>query len=378
MKVKLLKKIKSHPFIIRLLNWEYWPFHLVYSPIYPVWIWYCIKARSLFFFGASNPTIKNAGFLMEPKSEIDLLIPERYKPLTLFFIAGTSVDKIKETVRNNNLQYPLVVKPDIGMQGKAVVKVNNDYELNISITKFTVNFIVQPFIPYPKEVGIFYVRYPNDEYGKITGIVEKEFLSVTGDGISTIENLLFNTPRYVLQIPVLKKLLGETINDILKKGDEKILVPYGNHVRGSLFLDSTYKNTKKIESVIDNACKSIDGFYFGRLDIRFNSFEELAEDKNWSIIELNGAGSEPTHMYDPKHSLLFAWKEIIRHWRMLYKVSMQNKRKGFSFLKYKEGVTMFRENSEYVKKLNEIDFGKSIGDELMQQNYIRPELRVVK
>jgi hypothetical protein len=350
----------------------------VYSPIYPVWIWYCIKARSLFFFGASNPTIKNAGFLMEPKSEIDLLIPERYKPLTLFFIAGTSVDKIKETVRNNNLQYPLVVKPDIGMQGKAVVKVNNDYELNISITKFTVNFIVQPFIPYPKEVGIFYVRYPNDEYGKITGIVEKEFLSVTGDGISTIENLLFNTPRYVLQIPVLKKLLGETINDILKKGDEKILVPYGNHVRGSLFLDSTYKNTKKIESVIDNACKSIDGFYFGRLDIRFNSFEELAEDKNWSIIELNGAGSEPTHMYDPKHSLLFAWKEIIRHWRMLYKVSMQNKRKGFSFLKYKEGVTMFRENSEYVKKLNEIDFGKSIGDELMQQNYIRPELRVVK
>lgn len=315
---------------------------------------------------------------MEPKSEIDLLIPERYKPLTLFFIAGTSVDKIKETVRNNNLQYPLVVKPDIGMQGKAVVKVNNDYELNISITKFTVNFIVQPFIPYPKEVGIFYVRYPNDEYGKITGIVEKEFLSVTGDGISTIENLLFNTPRYVLQIPVLKKLLGETINDILKKGDEKILVPYGNHVRGSLFLDSTYKNTKKIESVIDNACKSIDGFYFGRLDIRFNSFEELAEDKNWSIIELNGAGSEPTHMYDPKHSLLFAWKEIIRHWRMLYKVSMQNKRKGFSFLKYKEGVTMFRENSEYVKKLNEIDFGKSIGDELMQQNYIRPELRVVK
>jgi hypothetical protein len=39
---------------------------------------------------------------------------------------------------------------------------------------------------------------------------------------------------------------------------------------------------------------------------------------------------------------------------------------------------MFRENSEYVKKLNEIDFERAIGDELMHQNYIRPELRVVK
>lgn len=315
---------------------------------------------------------------MEPKSEIDLLIPERYKPLTLFFTAGTSFTKLKETVRDKNLQYPLVVKPDIGMQGKAVVKVYNDYELNNAITTFTVNFIVQPFLPYPKEVGIFYVRYPNDEHGKITGIVEKEFLSVTGDGISTIETLLYNNPRYILQIPVLKKVLGENINDVLQRGEQKVLVPYGNHVRGSLFLDSTYKNTEQIESVIDSVCKSIDGFYFGRLDIRFNSFEELAEDKNWSIIELNGAGSEPTHMYDPKHSLFFAWREIIRHWRMLYRVSMQNKRKGVSFLKYKDGVAMFRENSEYVKKLNEIDFEKATGDELMQQNYRRPELRVVK
>lgn len=378
MKVNLLKIIKSLPLVIRLLNWEYWSFHVVYSPIYPVWIWYCIKARSFFFFGASNPTIKNAGFLMEPKSEIDLLIPKKYKPVTLFFIAGTSFDKIKETVRNNNLQYPLVVKPDIGMQGKAVVKVNSDYELNYVIATFTVNFIIQPFIPYPNEVGIFYVRYPNDEHGKITGIVEKEFLSVTGDGISTIEILLYNTPRYVLQIPALKKLLGESINDILKKGENKILVPYGNHVRGSLFLDSTWKNSAQLESVIDNACKSIEGFYFGRLDIRFNSFEELAEDKNWSIIELNGAGSEPTHMYDPKHSLFFAWKEIIRHWKMLYKVSLQNKRRGFPFLKYKEGVAMFRQNSAYVTELNKIRFEKPTDIKTIHHKYAEPSLRIVK
>lgn len=360
MKLPLLKKIKSQPFFIRLMNWEYWPFQLVYSPIFPVWIWYCIKARSFFFFAASNPTIKNAGLLMEPKNEIDGLIPERYKPLTLFFPAGTEFDKIRVVIRINKLPYPLVIKPDIGMQGKAVVKVHSDAELQNAVINFTVNFIIQPFIPYPNEVGIFYVRYPYEQQGKITGIVEKEFLAVTGDGISTIEALLYRNPRFILQIPALKKILREKLTDILPKEEQRVLVPYGNHARGSLFLDSTKKNTAQIEAVIDQACRSIDGFYYGRLDIRFNSFDELAKDQNWSIIELNGAGSEPTHIYDPGHSLFFAWKEIIRHWRMLYEVSIQNKRKGFPYLKFKEGLAMFKENSAYLKKLNKISFEKPL------------------
>ena len=375
--MKLPEKIKSQSFFIKLLHWEYWPVHVVYTPIYPVWIWYCIKARSLFFFGASNPTIKNAGFLMESKKEIDALIPEKYKPLTLFFPSNTAIAKIKKELNLQQLPYPLIVKPDIGLQGKAVVKVNNDNELNNAINQFTVDYIIQPFIPYPKELGIFYVRYPNDQYGKITGIVEKEFLTVKGDGICTIEELLKLNPRHILQIPVLRKTLGQTIHTVIKKDKVSVLVPYGNHVRGSLFLDSTGKVSKQLETLIDKVCQSIEGFYYGRLDIRFNSYEELQEDKNWCIIELNGAGSEPTHMYDPKHSILFAWKEIIRHWKMLYKVSMQNKRKGYSFLTYKEGITMFKANNQYVNKLNKIYFEEVKSEEDTPQNLDRTELKVV-
>ncbi len=296
---------------------------------------------------------------MESKKEIDVLLPEKYKSLTLFFSFDTKPEIIIEIIREHKLNYPLIIKPDIGMQGKAVVKVNNGYELISAASRFTVDYIIQPFIPFPKEMGIFYVRYPDDEYGKITGIVEKKYLTVTGDGISSIEQLLNQTPRYVLQLPVLRKSLGEKIHFIPRKNEEKVLVPYGNHVRGSLFLDSTYKNNIELDALIDKVCKSIDGFYYGRLDIRFNSFEELVADKNWSIIELNGAGSEPTHMYDPKHSLFFAWKEIIRHLKMLYEISIQNKKKGFPFLSYSDGKKMLRENSRLVKKLDEINFEMS-------------------
>jgi len=298
---------------------------------------------------------------MESKHEIDELIPEKYKPVSLFFKANHPLEKVIDRIRDAKLYYPLIVKPDIGMQGKAVIKVNNNYELISAVSKFSVDYLIQSFIQFPKEIGIFYARLPNEEKGRITGIVEKEFLKVTGDGVSTIMQLLSMNPRHILQIPTLKKTLGNKLDVILEKEVEKILVPYGNHVRGSLFLDSTHKNNKQLESVLDRVCKSIDGFYFGRLDIRFNSFEELAEDKNWCIIELNGAGSEPTHMYDPKHSLFFAWKEIIRHWKMLYEVSMQNKKKGIPFLKHKEGLIMLGENNKHRNILNKINHSQIEG-----------------
>jgi hypothetical protein len=365
--VNLLKKIKSYPFIIRLFNWEYWPFHLIYAPVYPVWLWYCLGARSFFFFGASNPTIKNGGFLMESKKEIDRLIPAKFKPLTLFFSVNTPGKKLIDTLKYHQMQYPLIIKPDIGMKGKAVIKVNNEKELLSAASQFTIDYIIQPFIHYPREVGIFYVRYPNEKEGRITGIVEKEFLTVIGDGVSSIKQLLYKKPRHRLQIQILKKSFGSIMDIVLKSGEEKILVPYGNHVRGSLFLDSTYKNSVQLQSVIDKASRLIRGFYFGRLDIRFNSFEELAEDKNWCIIELNGAGSEPTHMYDPKHSLFFAWKEITRHWKLLYEVSMQNKERGYPFLAYKEGIVMLKANRSHVEKLNQIQF-ESINHESIKKD----------
>ena len=46
-------------------------------------------------------------------------------------------------------------------------------------------------------------------------------------------------------------------------------------------------------------------YYSGRLDIRYNTLDELKPGNNFSIIELNGAGSEPTHIYDPTHFVFF-------------------------------------------------------------------------
>jgi len=130
-----------------------------------------------------------------------------------------------------------------------------------------------------------------------------------------------------------------------------VLVPYGNHARGAKFLDDSNLIDEQLTRVMDNICNQVKDFYFGRLDIRFNTWEELKNGKNFSVIEVNGAGAEPTHIYDPKHSIFFAWKEIIRHWILLWRISRMNYKRGHKYLSLKEGLAMFREDKIHSKKL---------------------------
>ncbi|MEP7164360.1 MAG: hypothetical protein ABI741_06695 [Ferruginibacter sp.] len=354
----MLKTILHKPFFIKLFNWEYWPFHIVYMPIYFYWLWLGIRARSFFFFSTSNPTIKNGGFLLESKKEIYDLMPQQYYPATLFFKANTFLKDVLKEINDRGLQYPLIGKPDIGMQGKAVKKIENDKELAGYIASSKVDFLIQEFIPYENEVGIFYYRYPNEAKGKISGIVQKEFLSLTGDGISTIEQLLCRDKRFILQLETLRRTDGSDFDTVLEAGQRRVMVPYGNHVRGAKFLDASHLIDESLINSIDDACKKINGFYFGRLDIRYNCWEELRQGRNFSIIELNGAGSEPTHMYDPRHSIFFAWKEIIRHLDILSRISRMNQKNyKLSYMDTTSGLQMFRENSKYIKVLDEFSVG---------------------
>ena len=83
----------------------------------------------------------------------------------------------------------------------------------------------------------------------------------------------------------------------------------------------------------------------------YNSFEELERGENFLLVELNGASSEPTHIYDPKHSLFFAWKELARHIRYMFEISMLNHKKGIPFLTKKVGFEQLKLDAEMKKKI---------------------------
>lgn len=327
--------------LIRLFNREYWPSVFIYAPLYPYWLWLSIKARSFFFFSTSNPLIENAGFLLEGKKKIYDLMPAGSYPATIFCKAGTTPSKPT---------FPLIAKPDIGQQGRQVKLLLNGADLLAYARQSKVDFLLQEFIDYAHEAGIFYCRIPGEAKGRITGIVGKELLAVTGDGISSIEQLLLKDKRHILQLPVLRTVYGLFLHKVLAAGVTHTLVPYGNHCRGAKFIDLTHLVNDELTDTIDALCQQIPEFYYGRLDIKYKNWEELCAGKNFSVIELNGAGSEPTHIYDPSHSIFFVWKEIIRHWQLLYRVSQANA--GIGFMSTREGLKMLKDYSRYAKILS--------------------------
>lgn len=346
-----MKQFRKHPFFIRLTHWEYWPFFIVYFPFFFYWIWLSAKARSFFFFNAANPTIENGGYLMESKYRISKLIPKAYHPKTILVAAGTPFSEVNQQVQNVGFTYPVIAKPDIGMKGMGVQKIDSAPQLERYAQNSPVHFLIQEYIPYQQEVGIFYCRFPGSEKGFISGVVSKELLSVKGDGYSTVGQLLRQNERSLLQLSALEKEFGDDLEQVLPAGEEKVLVPYGNHARGAKFIDATGWTDHQLTETIDAVCKKIDGFYYGRLDVRYQSWSDLKAG-NFSIIELNGAGSEPTHIYDPHHSIFFAWKEIARHLQILYRISkMNHARLNIPYLPFFDGLQLFYDHFLYQRKL---------------------------
>ena len=342
---------KKRPFWIRLVHWEYWSFHTVYLPIYPIFIFLCLRARSFFFYAAANPKIKNGGFLGESKKDIYALVPPGLQPKTIFFSKDSEPALALDQLIRSGFQFPMIGKPDIGARGRAVRKLEDAEDVLNYVQHSPVDFHIQEFILYEKEAGIFYYRFPGQEKGSISGIVEKVFLKVKGDGIHNVRELLQTSPRAILQIPRLEVTEQKMLNRVPSKGEDCMVVPYGNHSRGALFLDGSSSINEKLVETIDGLCRQIPLFYFGRMDIRYETRELLEAGKSFSILEVNGAGSEPTHIYDPGHSIFFAWKEIVRHWVLLFKISRANHKLGYPYLTIKEGVQMFRKDKTDSKIL---------------------------
>lgn len=347
----MIKNSRNKLLFYKITHWEYWPFQVVYIPIYFLWIFYSFKARSIFFFNASNPSMKNGGFIMESKKAIYDLIPPHFYPKTELIRHGATLEQVEKIISDADIKYPLIAKPDIGLRGSGVKKIDTVADLKQYTLKANFDYVIQDLIPFKNEVGIFYVRYPNQNSGKITGIVSKEFMILTGTGDATIEELIKENLRYEVQLKVLRQEFGKKLQDILPKGKKLNMVPYGNHARGAKFIDGSHWITPKLEETINEICLQIPGFYFGRLDVMYNTIQELESGENFSVVELNGAASEPTHIYDPKHSLFFAWKELARHITYMYEISVVNNKRGTPYLDYNVGVREYRLHLEQSKKI---------------------------
>lgn len=343
------RKITHHPFAIRLLNWEYWPVYISNIPVFFYWIIFAIRARDPMFFSAVNPAIPTGGMFGEEKHRIYDLIPGHFLPATHYLPpADDRAGQIHKLLSDHRLSFPLVCKPDIGERGMHVKVVHNTGELIAHTQKMHGGIIIQEYIPYPLELSVMCYRDPHHGGGAVTSVCRKHFLSVHGDGHSTLSELIDRLPRAILQKSTLARRMDLSI--VPGEGEEMLLEGIGNHCRGTQFLNANAWISPALERTILDILREMRGVYYGRFDLRTTSIGALEEGREFLIMEFNGTGSEPAHIYDPDYPVWNAYRDIWHHWRIMYRIARAQKRNGVTTMSLGHALASFRTYVQYKRQ----------------------------
>ncbi|MFL5255585.1 MAG: D-alanine--D-alanine ligase, partial [Rhodopila sp.] len=124
--------------------------------------------------------------------------------------------------------------------------------------------------------------------------------------------------------------LASRLDAVPKLGETVRLVFVGNHCKGSIFQNGMDVITPELTAAVDRLAKSMPDFFFGRIDVRFASLAQLRRGLDFRVIEINGAGSEATHIWDPRTRLLDAWRAQFFHYAAAFRIGAANRRRGFA------------------------------------------------
>lgn len=291
-------------------RWEFWPAWLAYLPVIPYVLWLALKHCSLTLALRSNPGMRHGGLAGESKSEtlahLRSGVPERVAPFQLVTDAATAQACVE--------RYPVVLKPDVGERGDGVTIARGADDVEAYFAAAQRPTIVQRYVT-GEEFGLFYERFPGQAVGRLTSITAKTFPTVVGDGGRSVGELIADDPRARLIANVYRAKHAL----VPAKGEVVPLVEIGSHCRGTVFLDGRHLWTCALEQAVDRAAKAHPGFYFGRFDVRAASAAALQKGE-FQILELNGVGGEPAHIYDPAIGIVETYRTLFHHWRTAFAI----------------------------------------------------------
>ncbi|AEI49331.1 hypothetical protein [Runella slithyformis] len=324
----MFSNVRFPLWLVKLFNYEYWTWWVFFLPLAPYWLYLALRNRSLTYFTAVNTCIPDGGVFGESKNDILSQIAPRYLPTGTFVQREEAWESVQQKLIQAGIAFPLIVKPDVGGRGFRVHKINDVQHLQRYLNDTPQPVIIQEYVAYELEFGVMYARMPGEPGGRITSITQKEFLSVTGDGRSTVGELLAQNTRARFAMGELRERVNEAWNDVVPAGQRRYIQPIGNHCLGTKFLNANHLINRRLTAVFDQIALPIEGFYYGRFDLKVSNLEDFYQGRNIKILELNGATSEPGHVYDPNYRLWKAYRDIMHNMRIVADISAANIRRG--------------------------------------------------
>ena len=342
-------------FFEKITHWEHWPSTVLYGLLSPFWAWYSLKARSFWFFTPSNPSIPFGGYEGETKTGVYKYLPDDVYPRTMLVKAREDIEPVKKRMQDAGFQYPFIVKPDVGRKGLLFRKIDNEAQLIEYHQYCPMDYLLQDLVDLPMELGVFYVRHPAKQTGQITGIILREALEVWGDGKATLRELIERHPQAGKRAEEMGRKHEEKL-DWIPADRERFVLSYAiNRSRGARLRNLSHEADAELTAFFDRLSLHSGSFFWGRYDVKCASLADLKAGKNFSILEYNGAGASPSHIYHCGMTLWQAYAEILRHWKLLYEVSAWNNAHGHPYWPFWKGLRYLRTVNRHLDLLDQYD-----------------------
>ena len=315
---------------------ERMPKWLICIPLTLQWLGLALRYRSLTLPSSANPAVTSGGLVGEGKLEYFKLMGPLARSFTAIFcsvIVQHPADdtQLARAMANCGLVFPIIAKPDLGLCGYGVRRIDDARALNVYMTRFPVGetVVLQQYLPQDGEAGIFYARDPVTHEGRIIGLALRYFARVQGDGHSTVAQLMAADQRALRLLTSERHEVNLDLDRVPAAGERVRLSTIGSTRVGGLYRDGAELITPALTTAVEAIAKDIQLFHFGRLDVRFDTLAELAQGRSFTIMEVNGAGSEAIQAWDPATRLWAGFQMIFAKQALLFAIGHEQRTNGF-------------------------------------------------
>ena len=315
-------------------RFEQLPKWLNLVPMVTQWLWLGLRYRSFTLPSSANPRITAGGLVGEGKLEYFRIMGPLARAATAEHVGvhigtDTTIEDLAQAMTEAGLNFPVVVKPDLGWCGYGVSKLTDTDALATYLSGFPrgQTLVLQRYLAEEGEAGLFYVRHPDEPTGTLIGVLLRHYPRVVGNGRDTVAALIAADSR-------LTRLTGDALHRC--SHDPTAVPQLGETVRlstiastrvGGRYEDATTEVTPALTARVDAIARDMQDFHVGRFDVRYATMDALRRGE-FTIMEVNGAGSEAVHAWDPKYSIADVYRIVFAKQRLLFRIADAQRRAG--------------------------------------------------
>ena len=141
-----------------LKPYEFWNPRLFETPFYVYLAWQCMRngiavrdlAKANFSLDHGEIGI-GSKFHTQQQFSQDLFLP------TIVLSSDSSASQRLHNIAEfaEKFAYPVILKPDLGMVGKGILKINSYAEAQLRVVDIQGAYLLQQYCPLPEEYGVF-------------------------------------------------------------------------------------------------------------------------------------------------------------------------------------------------------------------------------